>query len=146
MDQSQQNSGMTNELVRSGAFGCPEEALGFIGSVLEASTEHSMIATDSDGVIRLWNEGARRLYGYAASEIIGRSWSVLHTEADVGAGLTQEVVDQTLREGKWTGPLSGCARTAPSSPPRVVTTRAKTPAASRGLRARLDATSPRRSG
>jgi PAS domain S-box-containing protein len=39
-----------------------------------------MIATDPDGVILLWNEGARRLYGYEPTEIIGRHKSVLHAE------------------------------------------------------------------
>ena len=43
-----------------------EEGLELLGNVLESATEYSVIATDCDGVIVLWNEGARRLYGYAA--------------------------------------------------------------------------------
>ena len=40
----------------------PYAAANFIGNVLEASTETSIIGTDLDGNIQLWNEGARRLY------------------------------------------------------------------------------------
>jgi PAS domain S-box-containing protein len=41
-----------------------QEATEFLGNVLEASTEYSIIGKDIDGKIVLWNEGARRLYGY----------------------------------------------------------------------------------
>jgi PAS domain S-box-containing protein len=81
----------------------PEDALEFIGDVLESSTEYSMIATDREGVIELWNEGARRLYGYPPAEMVGRSWEALHTEEDVGAALPQGMIDLALREGKWEG-------------------------------------------
>lgn len=35
----------------------------FITNILESSTEYSIIATDLNGTIILWNEGARWLYG-----------------------------------------------------------------------------------
>jgi PAS domain S-box-containing protein len=74
------------ELLDSGMFGGAAEATALISSVLEASTEYSIIATDLAGVILLWNEGARRLYGYQAGESIGRRKSMLHPEPDVLAG------------------------------------------------------------
>ena len=49
----------------------PYAAANFIGNVLEASTETSIIGTDLEGNIQLWNEGARRLYGYEPEEVIG---------------------------------------------------------------------------
>ena len=61
------------ERLGSGTFGGAADAEAFISSVLEASTEYSMIATDRDGVISLWNKGARRLYGYEPDEVIGRN-------------------------------------------------------------------------
>jgi PAS domain S-box-containing protein len=42
-----------------------------------------MIATDLDGVILFWNEGARRLYGYEPGESLGRHKSMLHAQPDV---------------------------------------------------------------
>ena len=49
-----------------------EEAVEFIGNVLESSTEYSVIAMDLDGKIALWNEGARRIYGYEPGEVVGK--------------------------------------------------------------------------
>ena len=44
----------------------------FLTSILEASTEHCILAIDLEGTVRLWNEGARRTYGYEAGEMIGQ--------------------------------------------------------------------------
>ncbi|MGB0095495.1 MAG: PAS domain-containing protein [Solirubrobacteraceae bacterium] len=60
-----------------------------------------MVALDSGGRIILWNEGARRLYGYERAEIVGESHTVLHTEADVRAGLPRRMLEQVLRDGLW---------------------------------------------
>lgn len=40
--------------------------------VLRASTRVSIIATDTQGVIQLFNPGAERMLGYAAHEVVGR--------------------------------------------------------------------------
>src|ERR1700737_4168098 len=42
----------------------PLAAAKFLASVLEASTEYSVIGKSLEGTIELWNEGARRLYGF----------------------------------------------------------------------------------
>lgn len=49
------------------------ELPGFLQSILESSTEYSIIGKDLDGKILLWNEGARRLYGYEPEEVVGRA-------------------------------------------------------------------------
>ena len=36
----------------------------FLDSILESSTEYSIIALDLDGRIIAWNQGARWIYGY----------------------------------------------------------------------------------
>lgn len=41
------------------------------------SSEDAIFAKELDGTITTWNEGARRLYGYRAEEIIGKNASVL---------------------------------------------------------------------
>jgi len=46
----------------------PQEAVHFITNILESSTEYSIIGKDLEGNILLWNEGARRLYGYEAGK------------------------------------------------------------------------------
>jgi PAS domain S-box-containing protein len=84
-------------------FASERQALEFLSSVLRSSTEYSMVATDLDGVIIVWNEGAQRLYGYKATEVIGLSKSVLHTEEDVLGGLPQAMMDEARDHGSWTG-------------------------------------------
>ena len=51
----------------------PEGALAFLIGILQSSTEYSLIGTDLAGTILLWNEGARRLYGYDAVEVLGKA-------------------------------------------------------------------------
>jgi PAS domain S-box-containing protein len=45
----------------------------------------ALILLDVDGNILTWNTGARAMYGYPASEIVGRHFSGLYIQADVDA-------------------------------------------------------------
>jgi PAS domain S-box-containing protein len=105
-----------------GAFRTDAEAVGLIEDVLESSTEYSMIATDMDGVIVLWNEGARRLYGYEPAEILGRPQSVLYTAEDVEAGLPQAMMEIARRQGKWRGTIERVRQDGSGFLARVVMT------------------------
>ena len=49
-----------------------------------------------DDTILTWNAGAERLYGYAASEVIGRSRALL-----VPAGTTGELTRDPGQGGAW---------------------------------------------
>ena len=53
------------------AMGLSEQAA-FLTTILESSTEYSIIAKDLDGLILAWNEGARRVYGYEADVFSSR--------------------------------------------------------------------------
>ncbi len=53
-----------------------EVELRYASSIIESS-DVAIIGKTSDGVIRSWNTGAERLYGYKAEEMIGRSVSAL---------------------------------------------------------------------
>jgi diguanylate cyclase (GGDEF)-like protein/PAS domain S-box-containing protein len=58
--------------------------LGELHSVLRAATEHSIIATDRDGIITMFSEGAERMLGYDASEVVGRrSSDLIHDPVEV---------------------------------------------------------------
>ncbi|HKT47244.1 MAG TPA: PAS domain-containing protein, partial [Candidatus Acidoferrales bacterium] len=77
-----------------------QEALDFIGNILESSTEYSVIGKDLDGKILLWNEGARRMYGYEPDEVVGKLNSeVLHTPEDVASGKPKEMMQAALQNG-----------------------------------------------
>jgi PAS domain S-box-containing protein len=48
------------------------ETTAFLNGVLESATEYAIAALDAEGRFLTWNEGARRLYGYSAEEMVGR--------------------------------------------------------------------------
>ena len=48
------------------------------------SSQDAIISSDCDGVITVWNPGAERLYGYAASEAIGQPVRLLMPPARRG--------------------------------------------------------------
>src|SRR5690348_5588790 len=94
-------------LFDSSIVGTAQEAVDFITNILESSTEYSVIAKDLTGQILLWNEGARRLYGYEPGEVIGKAnSSILHTPQDVEAGVPAQIMAAALKQGKWEGTLT----------------------------------------
>ncbi|MDQ2820784.1 MAG: PAS domain S-box protein [Pseudomonadota bacterium] len=56
-----------------------------LGNVLRAASEMSMIATDPQGVINVFNAGAERMLGYTAAEMVGRTPASLHDNAELAA-------------------------------------------------------------
>lgn len=58
------------------------EAISRLQAILDASTQVSIIATDSKGVITLFNSGAERMLGYSADEIIGKETPQIFHLAD----------------------------------------------------------------
>jgi PAS domain S-box-containing protein len=109
-------------LVDFETFGDAAGAYAFIDSVLEASTEYSIIATDREGVIVLWNEGARRLHGYEADEIIGHPESELHAEDDVRARLPAAIMAHASEHGLWEGTAERARKDGTTFTARVVMT------------------------
>src|SRR5713101_7600083 len=114
---------MSTKLFDSSIVGSGAQALEFIGNILESSTEYSIIGKDLDGKILLWNEGARRLYGYAPEEVVGKAnSSILHTPEDVQAGKPRELLEAALRTGKWEGTLPRLRKNGERFTARVVLT------------------------
>ena len=58
------------------------EARRFLQAVLDSATGVSMITTDRDGLITLFNTGAERLLGYRSAEVIGQYTPALFHRAD----------------------------------------------------------------
>src|SRR5258708_37537860 len=107
-------------LLDSSTFLEPSEAVDFIANVLEASTEYSIIGKDLEGTILLWNEGARRIYGYDSVEVVNKLKSdMLHVPEDVEAGLPEEMRRGALADGKWEGNVGRGRRGGSPFTPRV---------------------------
>ena len=114
---------MTVELMDRSMLAAPGDAVEFITNILQASTEYSIIGKNLDGGILLWNEGARRLYGYAPDEVVGRAnSSILHTPEDIAAGRPTEIMEIALQVGKWEGTFQRVRKNGERFPARVVIT------------------------
>jgi PAS domain S-box-containing protein len=70
----------------------------------------SIILADREGTIRLWNRASEALFGFAASEVIGKSLDV--------------IIPEHLRKSHWEGYDRSLASGATKYSGRVMTTRA----------------------
>src|SRR5262249_7693227 len=58
----------------------------FVNGLLSAATEQSIIATDANGLITVFNRGAERMFGYPAEEMVGKETPLmLHDPDEVAA-------------------------------------------------------------
>ena len=114
---------MKAKLFDPAIVGNTEEALDFIQNILESSTEYSIIGLDTGGKILLWNEGARRAYGYEAHEVVGKlNAEVLYTLEDRAAEIPKKVMAAALAGGKWEGTLTRVRKNSERFLRRVVIT------------------------
>jgi len=61
------------------------EAHEHLSNVLKAATEHSIIAVDTRGIITVFNEGAERMLGWSAQEMLGGDGLTVHDPAEIAA-------------------------------------------------------------
>jgi PAS domain S-box-containing protein len=50
--------------------------------IFESITDHAILTLDPAGIVTSWNTGAERIFGYRATEIMGKPSDVLWTDAD----------------------------------------------------------------
>ena len=78
---------------------------------LVQSSHAGIILADARGLIQTWNQGAQNIFGYQASEIIGRAWALLLPERDRSAqlaGLEQVAAGGPSRLADRTVEMTGC--------------------------------------
>jgi PAS domain S-box-containing protein len=63
--------------------------------------DYAIFTLDPNGHVTSWNQGAERIKGYAAKEIIGKHFSVFYTPEDIQAGIPQQALATALREDRW---------------------------------------------
>jgi PAS domain S-box-containing protein len=56
---------------------------------------------DPSGIVVSWNNGAERLKGYRAAEIVGQHFSRFYTREDRAAGLPTRVLETAARDGRF---------------------------------------------
>jgi PAS domain S-box-containing protein len=76
----------------------------FLKSVLDSSTEYSIVALDLAGNVVAWNEGAHRMHGYDAQQTVGKQhFSVVFTADEVGPRRLRELLERSHARGKADG-------------------------------------------
>jgi PAS domain S-box-containing protein len=68
--------------------------------LVENVQDYAIFALDGAGNIQSWNQGAERIEGFAADEIIGRHVSTFYTEEDRAAGKPAALLDQAAQQGR----------------------------------------------
>ncbi|MFM9435941.1 two-component system, sensor histidine kinase and response regulator [Janthinobacterium sp. CG_23.3] len=82
--------------------------------VLDAAGEFAIVATDLEGVIRLFSVGAQRMLGYGADEMVGRqSLAMLHVERELAARAA-ELSEQLGRQVRGVEVLVALPRQGPA--------------------------------
>ena len=99
------------------------EARTFLDNILQSSTKYSIIGKDLSRIILSWNEGARRNYGYAAEEIIGRDSRILHTPEDLASEAVDRLFTKAYQDGLAEDTFQRVRKDGSQFPASVVVTR-----------------------
>ena len=62
--------------------------------------DFAILTMDDDGIVTTWNEGAERMFGYVAAEIVGQSASRLFTPEDREAGVPESELSTARTLGR----------------------------------------------
>jgi formate hydrogenlyase transcriptional activator len=65
--------------------------------------DYAIFMLDPQGRVKSWNEGAERIKGYRADEIIGRHFSCFYPSEVVERGVVDEEIKIATWEGRWEG-------------------------------------------
>jgi PAS domain S-box-containing protein len=99
------------------------DASEFVDNIFQSSTEYSIIAEDLDGKILAWNEGARRIYGYTDTEMVGReNVRVLYAPEEHSSGKVGSALSTALESGKFEGEFQRARKSGEIFPARVTIT------------------------
>jgi protein-histidine pros-kinase len=69
--------------------------------LVDAVTDCAILMLDPHGRVATWNAGAERLTGYAASEIVGRHFSVFHAQDDRSRGKPEHELVVAREQGRF---------------------------------------------
>jgi PAS domain S-box-containing protein len=70
-------------------------------SLVEQVTDYGIFMLDEKGRIISWNEGAKKIKGYTAEEVIGKYFSIFYPEEDILNGKPANELKIALAEGKY---------------------------------------------
>jgi PAS domain S-box-containing protein len=69
--------------------------------LVESAKDYAIFVLDPNGVVATWNEGAQRIKGYRADEIIGKHFSIFYPPEDIVAGKCEMELRVAAAEGRF---------------------------------------------
>ena len=69
--------------------------------IVENVSDYAIFMLDPGGRVMTWNVGAQRIKGYAADEIVGRSFKAFYPPEDVAAGKCELELAIAIRDGRF---------------------------------------------
>ena len=69
-------------------------------TLVENIRDYAIFMLDADGVVTEWTEGARRVKGYAAEEVLGRHVSMFYAPEEIASGDPEGELAQAAEEGR----------------------------------------------
>ena len=67
--------------------------------VMKSVEDYAIIVTDPKGVIKGWNSGAAKMFGYAEGDILGNNCEILFTPEDRAAGIPGREMKTAIERG-----------------------------------------------
>jgi PAS domain S-box-containing protein len=68
----------------------------------EMVEDYAILLLNKDGLIENWNQGAERIKGYKAEEIVGKHFRIFYTREDQENHVPEKLIEKARREGKAT--------------------------------------------
>lgn len=69
--------------------------------MVSSVSDHAIIRLDPEGHVSTWNEGAQRIKGYKADEIIGQHFACFYTPEDLAAGKPAHALQIAADKGQF---------------------------------------------
>jgi len=89
---------LTERRKAESAFGRSEERFRLM---VQTVRDYGIFMLDTTGKVVTWNEGAARIKGYAAEEIIGQHFSKFYPQEEIARGKPDHELTVALREGRY---------------------------------------------
>ena len=69
--------------------------------LVDEATDYAIFMLDPSGRVASWNQGAERIKGYKASEILGRHFSCFYSAEEVRSGKPERELQVAVAEGRY---------------------------------------------
>ena len=67
--------------------------------IIDSAVDYAILATDAQGLITSWNQGAEIILGWTADEVLGSTAARLYTDEDIARGVPEQEMVTAARQG-----------------------------------------------